>query len=588
LSWSSGGKNSFEKRADCTHVDEDEHDSFDATVTLDGSTVGENRNPIGQVTRAYSGGSFTVTGREYYHYKYTTHCRGPEWEQTQENDGESRDQGGGNLGARGELSQCWAVLNEKTGIAQLFCRLLTERRSRGVGDKEENVPWKTSFLIPGDPKDGWGSVGSVYSKSERDGDTIRFGGSFDLPTEGPWMGSHGRAAAANGLGKGLNGPDWKPAPEFEVLSSQISQLSQPYPAPRREKSKESPEYGFRGPWPGNLHVEWDVRTNPVEAIVADSFEAKRGEKLEIDGSKSKGENLRYQWTFAPRCQKDSATPNPGAKKTERAINPVFLCDTDVTLEVTDGKAKDKKITHVKIVPRPGWKTDFRGDIADGSLAMSPLTATNAPFLAALGTNACALDEPAGEHILHPGPPRNEGPDSYRLKQVADPDGPFDGKWYVDSLKLVIARKLIITQDLLPIGLHFATGPVAGAIWYHNQASGHAGDVKMLFDEIVAHEKLHTVLMEDALKAPDGDPVPVVEKKTADTKEWLTALVQSTIGDAEMRLCEATSERKVKARLGAGRFAIGGVVELPVERGSTEWAPWNIESFAGLGSDGSCD
>src|SRR5712692_2730114 len=386
LSWSSGGKNSFEKRADCTHVDEDEHDSFDSPVTLDESTVGENRNPIGQVTRAYSGGSFTVTGREYYHYKYTTHCRGPEWEQTQENDGESRDQGGGNLGARGELSQCWAVLNEKTGIAQLFCRLLTERRSRGVGDKEENVPWKTSFLIPGDPKDGWGSVGSVYSKSERDGDTIRFGGSFDLPTEGPWMGSHGRAAAANGLGKGLNGPDWKPAPEFEVLSSQISQLSQPYPAPRREKSKESPEYGFRGPWPGNLHVEWDVRTNPVEAIVADSFEAKRGEKLEIDGSKSKGENLRYQWTFAPRCQKDSATPNPGAKKTERAINPVFLCDTDVTLEVTDGKAKDKKITHVKIVPRPGWKTDFRGDIADGSLAMSPLTATNAPFLAALGTN----------------------------------------------------------------------------------------------------------------------------------------------------------------------------------------------------------
>lgn len=319
----------------------------------------------------------------------------------------------------------------------------------------------------------------------------------------------------------------------------------------------------------NLSGEEDM-----EAIHGPYLPIVRGDTLNLDGSRSKGKNLKYEWTFNPKGCPDGLKGNPNASKKGSKTTVRLLCDTDITLKVTDGKDTVEKTVSVVIQVRD-WKTEVLPQI-DAYLTAIKLCLPQPYF----GRNVCALDGAAAfegkqesNHIFHKEPNQITWEDTgYKLGRVNDSNGPFDGWWYVTKNHLKIQRAALINTYLNK----------DSELYEENKKKGYKKDFDTLIDQVTAHEQMHGTLMEEAI--PKNDPAKKIEMMIhPKDKDALKLKIDLKIQDAEKALWEATKEDNVKERLKKMGFNHPGKVLLKLcNIDPPKYKVFSIPSFATLG------
>jgi hypothetical protein len=311
----------------------------------------------------------------------------------------------------------------------------------------------------------------------------------------------------------------------------------------------------------------------VKAHPGGPYRSVRGQRLQLDGSRSKGKNLEYEWTFAAKGCPDGVQGNSGARKEGVRPTVVLLCDTDITLKVTDGKYTDEKTVPVVVHARD-WKTEVKPQI-DAYLTAIKLCLPDPVF----GRGVCALDGAAafeGEqesgHIFHKKPKQITWEDTgYKLDRVNDSNGPFDGWWYVKENLLKIQRAALINTYLKN-----------SELYEENKKRGYRKDFDTLIDQVTAHERMHGTLMEEAL--PKHEPAKKIEVLMHPKhKDALKQKVDLKIQEADDALFEATKDVNVKERLKKMGFNRPGKVLLPLcNTDPPQYQVFSIPSFATLG------
>lgn len=323
-------------------------------------------------------------------------------------------------------------------------------------------------------------------------------------------------------------------------------------------------------------MTWSLSLNPydVEAIHGPYPPIVRGDTLNLDGSRSKGKNLKYEWTFNPKGCPDGLKGNPNASKKGSKTTVRLLCDTDITLKVTDGKDTNEKTVSVVIQARD-WKTEVLPQI-DAYLTAIKLCLPQPYF----GRNVCALDGAAAfegkqesGHIFHKEPNRITWEDTgYKLGRVNDSNGPFDGWWYVVKNHLKIQRAALINTYLNK----------NSELYEENKKKGYKKDFDTLINQVTAHEQMHGTLMEEAI--PKNDPAKKIEMMIhPKDKDALKLKIDLKIQDAEKALWKATKEDNVKERLKKMGFNHPGKVLLKLcNIDPPKYKVLPIPSFATLG------
>lgn len=288
----------------------------------------------------------------------------------------------------------------------------------------------------------------------------------------------------------------------------------------------------------------------VEAEPGGPYTVVRGERLELDGSRSKGNIVKYEWTFAPKGCPQGLSGDTKSRKEGVEASVVLLCDTDATLTVSDGRSQDSKTVAVAVKPRD-WETPFTHSSVEGKLppggSRLPLVSIGRDRPLQGGENVCAL-EPYNEteptHVLHPkansGSWENEG---YVLQPVNDPKGPFDGWWYISDYKLKVERQALINPYLVPGG----SPPLSGAERFYDANKRLGTDVDGYLGGIRGHEGLdnakgvlgHSGRMKKALAT--HDPGRKVEEKFRKGRDELKKMVDEEIQKAERALCDQAKD-----------------------------------------------
>lgn len=291
-------------------------------------------------------------------------------------------------------------------------------------------------------------------------------------------------------------------------------------------------------------VSGSLRIGPavVKAVFGGPDRAVRGEPVILDGSNSEGENLQYTWTFTPKDCPPGEGGHRAAKREGPTPSVTFLCSMGVTLAVTDGRARDRTTVAVTVTPRP-WKTEFTHQPTEGSVDGAESPVMNRSGWVG-GQNACAIDPSADDHVLHPAQANGTWDElGYRLDQVRDPGGPFDGYWYVVEYMVRLERQTLINKHLLPGAVAVRT---AKSFYQANQEL--KTDVRGYLAAVRAHEGLsngrgvlgHSGLMQRELAKVD--PARRVEQAFgAGPKEKLRATVDAMIGAADVQICKAAQD-----------------------------------------------
>ena len=352
-------------------------------------------------------------------------------------------------------------------------------------------------------------------------------------------------------------------------------------------------------------MTYDSERSPLKAHPGGPYTVRRGEQAVLDGSKSTGTCLKYTWTFSAATGDDvdkpghsdqgstedqdifravdalacpeGTTGNPGARKTGVRAPTNFLCSLRVTLTVTDGKNADSKDVLVKVKPRgpKGWKTQVTKKQKEKFIPASRLVIGQLQF----GKNVCALDTTGG-HALHAG--RSWQGNGYSLSSIDDPDGPFDGWWYIGSSSLKIEREVQLNQDL---GKN-------SALYKENMAAGFK-DIEVLRQSVLEHERLHGVLIFETMQRiqkEGNDPAKIIETLSTGEydKENLILWADTAIGQIEGALYPGQGSEEyirnhteLKKRLSKKRaFERGGEIQIPDTDGLSRTYP--IENFATAG------
>jgi hypothetical protein len=352
-------------------------------------------------------------------------------------------------------------------------------------------------------------------------------------------------------------------------------------------------------------MTYDTERPPVQADPGGPYTVTRGQQAKLDGSKSRGSCLRYTWTFsaAPKDAADKpghsdkgsaqdqdifravdrlACPegtagNPGASKTGPRAPTHFLCSLTVTLTVTDGRSTDSKDVLVKVKPRgpKGWKTSIDTGQKETFIKGSRLVIGELRF----GKNVCALDTTGG-HALHAG--KSWQGEGYSLSSIADPDGPFDGWWYIGGSSLKIKRSVQINQDL----------GKKSELYRHNLASGNQ-DIEILRKSVLEHERLHGILIFEKMQKiqkEGNDPAKIIETlsaREADKEvliEWTDVAIAQIEGDIYPPQGSEEyikNHAEIKSRMsGNSQFNRGGEVLIPDTDGN--YKPYTISNFATAG------
>lgn len=349
-------------------------------------------------------------------------------------------------------------------------------------------------------------------------------------------------------------------------------------------------------------VKYKVAANP-----GGPYNVTRGRTVRLDGGRSTGHCLKYTWTFsaAPPDEGDGprhtgATPddqsvfdavariacpdgqggNPGARKTGRVAETVFLCSLRVTLTVTDGESTDSKdvIVHVKPRNPEQWKTALHEAQAESYMEASKLARGQLD----LGKNLCVIDaSPA--HALHAGSPwLDEG---YEHASVNDAGGPFHGWWYVGASKLRIKRAIQINADFTP-----------GGELDKVNATKRYRDFATLRRSVIEHERLHGTIIFERIKEfqkQGNDPARLIEPLCVppDAKDSLDSSADMALRQIETRLYpgQQTAEyveihREIKARLARNR-AYDAPGKILIRDGEGGFVEHDIPNIAAAGEDG---
>lgn len=222
---------------------------------------------------------------------------------------------------------------------------------------------------------------------------------------------------------------------------------------------------------------WNLKAKDNGSLHADAagpYRVRRGMRVRLDGSRSRGKIESYRWTFLRAAEDDPpaniastqsgnqqsppGTPCPkrvqprrGRKKGAK-VTAVALCTFKAKLTVSDGRHEDSQTAVVEVVPRnwvtptrlptPTYKSKLLGDLVVYDARDQALFGVNIPD--------CEDDRPAAlwrDDMFCPRP-RREGTTSwlnlgYRLHEVHDTGGPFDGIWHVDDPTFSVRRKVLL-------------------------------------------------------------------------------------------------------------------------------------------------
>ena len=296
----------------------------------------------------------------------------------------------------------------------------------------------------------------------------------------------------------------------------------------------------------------------------DTTPAPRGElqTLSAESSLPRGKLKSFRWKFREGECPNGVRPKTVTKEGPR-IQVRLLCPAFVELTVSDGVSEDTLVTQVAPAPRP-WKTPFEHLEGERLLPEKPLTQVLYDPSKSRGLmnggNVCGASESGkecedGSHSLHPGKGNTSGYKTeaswnkrgYVLTQLVDPGGPFDGVWYVKEYKLEATRRTLMNPYILPAGK-----PLEGAKRNFYQANkAHGRDVDGMLAAIRGHEGLEAATMSggrvaghsgrqrDALRKQD--PALELEKIVAPGEKQAEELADAAILEAELRICEASSD-----------------------------------------------
>ena len=314
----------------------------------------------------------------------------------------------------------------------------------------------------------------------------------------------------------------------------------------------------------------------LEAVARVSGSAARASTRMLDGSRSKGDIKRYEWTFeqadctggacAGYC--DTVGPKPGAKKRGARVTIKPLCAVQATLTVSDGEDEDSDTVLVPVTPRArDWRTQVlhrwiptptgarsdapRGEpvakcSADGSCTVEIHGGLNVP-----DPQGCSGQEVLGSRIVCPllGTRKTWKGQGYTLATIADPGGPFDGYSFVQASTLVVKRLAYINPALL-----------SGPFYDYNKA--HQGQVDALLEATKQHEGFgisgkpgtgHSQIMRDIINGSGGlnDPRHELERMFAPAASTVQELADKEI----KRIDELADTRSDDPLQHIGRFAL---------------------------------
>ena len=328
-------------------------------------------------------------------------------------------------------------------------------------------------------------------------------------------------------------------------------------------------------------LTWHLSSDPDDPPIAihGPYESVRGDAVTFDGSRSKGKNLKYKWTFkAGSCSADATVREVTMEGP--VVHAVLLCNTDVALEVSDGERSNKRTRTAKVKPRD-WKTELvRVPKRYFDEPIHMLSQDKFTFVFS-GANRCGKhdDVKSGTHYLHPDRPW-EGV-LYELKQVKD-GGPFDGMYYVELLQnpLQVPRGIWINSDLKP----------GSAMAKENtKRKDTARDFNTLMLQAEAHEQMHTTLIEEAMRERDyAKELEAIVGKTRDGQDGVGRYADVKLGEARNMLEEAAlNHTELKARLKRDpQFNRSGKVRVHcgADGDKDTYCDWPIPNFAELGDN----
>jgi hypothetical protein len=302
----------------------------------------------------------------------------------------------------------------------------------------------------------------------------------------------------------------------------------------------------------------------------------------LDGRRSKGKNLKYEWTFEPADGCPAGTDLSKAKKEGVSPSVKLLCSTKVKLRVNDGVRQDEKTTVVSVKPRDGkeWTTEVshkpRWDIDPGWPEPSarrtgergPGGTETVTTYVKLGENRCAEDhQPPTETggILHPhkiasgSTWRDVG---FTLERLEDADGPFDTWWYVSESSLAVPREAVFNQHVKE-GTRFYEGNVSRKInmvaWLKNTEK-HEGE------GFGVARSGHTQALRELIRdrADEYDPRRGAEKVFGRDEKDVEKRVNDLLSRIDQALINATSDPLEGDKLPK--------YFLPVEGTKDDWVP----------------
>lgn len=303
--------------------------------------------------------------------------------------------------------------------------------------------------------------------------------------------------------------------------------------------------------------------NPV-AEAGGPYSTMRATPVTLDGSGSKGDITSYTWSFTPGINCPSGTALRTAAKTGAKVPVTPLCNLIATLRVKDGQGRSATDTAVVLAKARAFdpasishteqpllpvgldpRTPQRGIIPPATVGGPP------SGVAALNVSKCSKDVVS---ILCPflkwpyGGKRSRLDHGYTLAKVADPGGPFDGFFYVDTATMSIDRIALFNPWLVPFG---PAGKGAKANFYiYNHTLGTTVDTYL--DRVRDHEGEglagapltgHTgALRAKVASSPENfDPNRSLEDLWAPSKTSAQALVDVFLSALEQDLKQATAD-----------------------------------------------
>ncbi len=303
--------------------------------------------------------------------------------------------------------------------------------------------------------------------------------------------------------------------------------------PERDDAPEEPE---------------ELRADPGGPYVSS-----RGAFLELDGTGSTGDIVRFTWTFVrgPRCP-EYAPFQEEAEKTGATPSVVLLCDTQITLTVEDGSGGTHSAsTRAELVARP-WEVHVQHveeDLHEHDTEVVVVPQGNADF---------RLEMSKGENVRYPEraripsmllvpestsaprfPARAAGrtwqhhADLFEFEQVRDEGGPFDGFFLlVREPTLAIWRRAVINQYLLPDGRP-PRGHSRNFFQYNLESDPKFSQrLEGILEIIRAHEREHTRLMDEGIRA--ARTMARIEELYGDDEDRLRERIDVLLEEGELQ------------------------------------------------------